>query len=106
MHGTPNAYIVESNNRNFSWSIIDLSYWALEVNTLHWCINEEKKKFPGRLCDLTVRIHTTSVHCVKSHSNPEQTLSEYPQNKESLTIAIASFRPIFEYYICVSNNLV
>ena len=46
MHCNPNASLVESNNRIFSRSIIDLSYWALVVNTLHWCIIDEKKKFP------------------------------------------------------------
>jgi hypothetical protein len=44
-HCNPNASLVESNDRIFSSSIIDLSYWALVVKTLHWCIIDEKKKF-------------------------------------------------------------
>ena len=45
-HCNSNASLVESNDRIFSRSRIDLSYWALVVNTLHWCIIDEKKKFP------------------------------------------------------------
>ncbi len=49
MHGTPNAYIVESNDRTFSKSIIDLSYWALEVNTLHGLWQKGTKACPFQI---------------------------------------------------------
>ena len=70
MHCNPNASLVESNDRIFSRSIIDLSYWALVVNTLHWCIIDEKKKFPREIlvddCKYEFTL-TDGMNCVNSH---------------------------------------